>query len=114
MNEEMLMQLLMQLANSSPNEEFGVQPAQGGGNLGMSPDSQVMGQALNQMQGSGMQPPMPAETGGGPETQMLLMQLVQALKQMDLGGQMQQPEQGMSDGTVGGSNELLKALLGGS
>lgn len=122
-----IMQLLAQLQGSAPNQEipgeggFAVQPPQAGGNV---PDqSAFVGDALNQLQQAGVAPPMPAETGGGPETMMVLMQLLQAIQSasgpVDLpgggndGGAVPLP--GPKDASVGGdpNRALLQKLLGG-
>lgn len=70
-----------------------------------------MGSALNQLQGAGIKPPLPGEVGGGNEVQMLIMQLVQALKESQPPAPIEPP---LSDGTVGGSEGLKRKLLDNS
>jgi len=116
MDEQQLMAILAALAGTSPNEGFNVQAPQRQrgleptGDLGMSPQAAMIGDVLNQLQGAGMAPPMPSETGGGPETQMLMMQILEAIKQQRLGEMNQQPGNPASLGSQQ-NRELLKALL---
>jgi hypothetical protein len=119
MDEQQLMAILAALAGTAPNEGFEVQAPQRErgmqptGDLGMSPVSVMMGDRLNQLQGAGVAPPMPAETGGGPETQELLLSILELIKQQRLGEMQQQEGDPASLGSQN-NRELLKALLSGS
>jgi len=116
MDEAQLMQILAALAGTSPNEGFAVQAPQRErglqptGNLGMSPQATMMGDVLNQLQGAGVAPPMPADTGGGPETQALILSILELIKQQRL-GEMQQQEGNPAALGSQQNRELLKSLL---
>jgi hypothetical protein len=103
-----LLQLVEKLMGTSPNEGFDVPPPDAGS---LPEGPQVMGGALNQLQGAGIKPPLPGEVGGGNEMQMMIMQLVQALKESQPPGPIDPP---LSDGTVGGSTGLKQQLLDNS
>lgn len=127
-------QILELLSGSAPNQSipgeggFEVQPPSGGN---IPPQSEFIGEALNKLQGAGVAPPLPAETGSGQGTLQMLMQLLQALSAKDEGFEQRQPNPDPGFGmevpnpdpgfnapgsAAQGSDanqELLKALLSG-
>lgn len=126
MDEESIMALMELISKLSPgpapNKGFNVQANPGGpGRLGMSPDASALSGSLQQLQGAGVRPPLPAGAGSGPGAEMTLMQIIQALREarnLEAASQMQpgDPAVFQSGASVGGegNRDLLRKLLEGS
>jgi hypothetical protein len=77
-----------------------------------------MGGMLNEMQGAGIQPPMPGEVGGGYEAKSLIYDIIKALMAQKAAASQQQPgdpavfQSGAAAGSEGNKELLLKLLEG--